>query len=256
MMRLFDLKDKVAIITGGNGGIGLGIARGLSSVGCDIVIAARNPAKTTEAADGIRRDYGVRVLELELDVRSQDKVEFMVRKTLETYNRIDVLVNNAGINIRKMPQDLTPAEYDEILDINLRGAFLCAKAVYPAMKAAGGGKVINIGSMTSLFGGPKLMAYGASKGGIVSMTRALASAWAVDKIKVNAILPGWIDTDLTRRSRGEIQGLNEQVLARTPMGRWGNPEDLQGAAIFLAASASDFITGVALPVDGGYSANI
>ncbi len=256
MMRLFDLKDKVAIITGGNGGIGLGIARGLSSVGCDIVIAARNPAKTAEAADGIRRDYGVRVLELELDVRSQDKVEFMVRKTLETYNRIDVLVNNAGINIRKMPQDLTPAEYDEILDINLRGAFLCAKAVYPAMKAAGGGKVINIGSMTSLFGGPKLMAYGASKGGIVSMTRALASAWAVDKIKVNAILPGWIDTDLTRRSRVEIQGLNEQVLARTPMGRWGNPEDLQGAAIFLAAPASDFITGVSLPVDGGYSANI
>jgi 2-deoxy-D-gluconate 3-dehydrogenase len=110
--------------------------------------------------------------------------------------------------------------------------------------------------MTSLFGGAKLMAYGASKGGIVSMTRALASAWAADKIQVNAILPGWIDTDLTRRARVEIQGLNEQVLTRTPMGRWGKPEDLQGAAIFLSTSASDFVTGVALPVDGGYSANI
>lgn len=255
-MKLFDLKEKVAIITGGNGGIGFGIARGLASVGCDIVIAARNPAKTAEAAEGIRGDYGVRVLELELDVRRQDMVESMVQKTLDAYHRIDVLVNNAGINIRKMPQDLSSAEYDEILDINLRGAFLCAKTVYPTMKAAGGGKIINIGSMTSLFGGAKLMAYGASKGGIVSMTRALASAWAVDNIQVNAILPGWIDTDLTRRGRVEIQGLNEQVLARTPMGRWGEPEDLQGAAIFLSATASDFVTGVALPVDGGYSANI
>jgi 2-deoxy-D-gluconate 3-dehydrogenase len=255
-MKRFDLKEKVAIITGGNGGIGFGIARGLASVGCDIVIAARNPAKTAEAAEGIRGDYGVRVLELELDVRRQDMVESMVQKTLDAYHRIDVLVNNAGINIRKMPQDLSSTEYDEILDINLRGAFLCAKAVYPTMKAAGGGKIINIGSMTSLFGGAKLMAYGASKGGIVSMTKALASAWAVDNIQVNAILPGWIDTDLTRRGRVEIQGLNEQVLARTPMGRWGEPEDLQGAAIFLSAAASDFVTGVALPVDGGYSANI
>ncbi len=255
-MKLFELKGKVAIITGGNGGIGLGIARGLSSVGCDIVVAARNPAKTAEAAKRIRSDYGSRVLEIELDVRRQDDVESMVRKTLETYHRIDVLVNNAGINIRKMPQELSTTEYDEILDTNLRGAFLCAKSVYPAMKAAGGGKIINIGSMTSLFGGAKLMAYGASKGGIVSMTRALASAWAADKIQVNAILPGWIDTDLTRRARVEIQGLNEQVLTRTPMGRWGKPEDLQGTAIFLSTSASDFVTGVALPVDGGYSANI
>ncbi|MGD0803995.1 MAG: glucose 1-dehydrogenase [Candidatus Bathyarchaeia archaeon] len=255
-MKLFDLKGKVAIITGGNGGIGLGIARGLSSVGCDIVIAARNSSKTAESAEAIRDDYGVRVLEVELDVREQDNVESMMKRTLDAYNRIDVLVNNAGINIRKMPQDLSSAEYDEILDINLRGAFLCAKAVYPSMKAGGGGKIINIGSMTSLFGGPKLMAYGASKGGIVSMTKALASAWAVDNIQVNAILPGWIDTNLTRRARVEIQGLNTQVLTRTPIARWGKPEDLQGAAIFLAAAASDFVTGVALPVDGGYSANI
>ena len=255
-MNMFDLRGKVAIVTGGNGGIGLGIARGLSSVGGDIVLAARNPAKTAKAAEGIRSDYGVRVLELEVDVRKQDQVESMVRKTLDYFSSIDVLVNNAGINIRKMPQDLSPAEYDEILDTNLRGAFLCAKAVYPTMKSAGGGKIINIGSMTSLFGGAKLMAYGASKGGIVSMTRALASAWAADNIQVNAILPGWIDTDLTRRGRVEIQGLDEQVLARTPMGRWGKPEDLQGTAIYLSTTASDFVTGVALPVDGGYSANI
>jgi 2-deoxy-D-gluconate 3-dehydrogenase len=165
-------------------------------------------------------------------------------------------VNNAGINIRKMPQDLSSEEYDEVLEVNLRSAFLCSKAVYPAMKEAGGGKIINIGSMTSLFGGGKLMAYGASKGGIVAMTRALAVAWAPDNIQVNAILPGWIDTDLTRRARVELEGLNERVLVRTPVGRWGQPEDLQGTAIYLASAASNFVTGVALPVDGGYSVSI
>jgi 2-deoxy-D-gluconate 3-dehydrogenase len=124
------------------------------------------------------------------------------------------------------------------------------------MKEVGGGKIINIGSMTSLFGGDKLMAYGTSKGGIVAMTRALAVAWAMDNIQVNAILPGWIDTDLTRRARVELEGLNERVLSRTPIGKWGKPEDLQGTAIYLATDASDFVTGVALPVDGGYSVSI
>jgi 2-deoxy-D-gluconate 3-dehydrogenase len=125
-----------------------------------------------------------------------------------------------------MPQDLSSAEYDEAMEVNLRSAFLCSKAVYPAMKETRGGKIINIGSTTSLFGGGKLMAYVASKGGIVAMTRALAVAWAPDDIQVNAILPGWIDTDLTRKARVELGGLNERVLARTPIGRWGRPEDL------------------------------
>jgi 2-deoxy-D-gluconate 3-dehydrogenase len=256
MSTLFDLKGRVAIVTGGNGGIGLGIARGLASVGCDIAVAARNSIKTAKATETIRSDYGVRTLELEVDVGRQDQVESMVAKTLDFFGKVNILVNNAGINIRKLPQDLTPEEYDRILDINLRGAFLCARTVYPTMKTARGGKIINIGSMTSLFGGAKLMAYGASKGGVVSMTRALAAAWASDNIQVNAILPGWIDTELTRRGRVEIDGLNEQVLKRTPMGRWGKPEDLAGTAIYLSSPSSDFVTGVALPVDGGYSANI
>jgi 2-deoxy-D-gluconate 3-dehydrogenase len=124
------------------------------------------------------------------------------------------------------------------------------------MKKAGGGKIINIGSMTSIFGGGKLLPYGTSKGGIVAMTRALAVAWALDNIQVNAILPGWIDTEMTQRARIELEGLNERVLARTPVGRWGRPEELQGTAIYLATAASNFITGVALPVDGGYSVNL
>jgi len=256
LVDLFSLKDKVAIVTGGNRGIGYGIACGLASVGGNIAIAARNQSKTAKAAERIIGEYGVKVLELGVDVRHGGQIASMVEKTLEAYGRIDVLVNNAGINIRKMPHDLTSTEYDEVLEVNLRSAFLCSKAVYPAMKEAGGGKIINIGSMTSLFGGAKLMAYGTSKGGIVAMTRALAVAWAPDNIQVNAILPGWIDTDLTKRARVELEGLNERVLARTPAGRWGHPEDLHGTAIFLATAASGFVTGVALPVDGGYSVSI
>jgi 2-dehydro-3-deoxy-D-gluconate 5-dehydrogenase len=256
MGDLFSLKGKVAIVTGGNGGIGKGIALGLASVGGDLVIAARNARKTSEAAAEIKKAHGVRVLEVEINMADESQINAMAKKVLDTYGRIDVLVNNAGINIRKMPQDLAAADYDEVLATNLRGPFLCCKAVYPAMKKAGGGKIINIGSMTSIFGGGKLLPYGTSKGGIVAMTRALAAAWALDNIQVNAILPGWIDTDMTRRARVELEGLNERVLARTPVGRWGDPKDMQGTAIYLATAASNFITGVSLPVDGGYSISI
>jgi 2-deoxy-D-gluconate 3-dehydrogenase len=165
-------------------------------------------------------------------------------------------VNNAGVNIRKLPQEVSKDEYDEVLDVNLKGVFLCSKNVYPVMKRVGGGKIINLGSMTSIFGGAKLMAYGTSKGGIVAMTRALAVAWAPDNIQVNAILPGWIDTELTRKARKEIVDLDTRVITRTPTERWGKSEDLQGTAIYLASKASDFVTGVALPVDGGYSIKI
>ncbi|MGA2956598.1 MAG: glucose 1-dehydrogenase [Thermodesulfobacteriota bacterium] len=256
MKDLFSLKGKVAIVTGGNGGIGKGITRGFAGVGADVVIAARNPKKTAEAAAEIKKESGVRVLEVEVDVKQESQINAMAKKVLDAFGRIDVLVNNAGMNIRKMPQDLSAADYDEVLSANLRAAFLCSKAVYPAMKKAGGGKIINIGSMTSIFGGGKLLPYGTSKGGIVAMTRALAVAWALDNIQVNAILPGWIDTEMTQRARIELEGLNERVLARTPVGRWGRPEELQGTAIYLATAASNFITGVALPVDGGYSVNL
>jgi len=144
-------------------------------------------------------------------------------------------------------------EWDAVLSGNLRSAFMCSNAVYAAMKSVGGGKIINIGSMTSIFGGAKLATYGASKGGIVQMARSIACAWAPDNIQVNSILPGWIDTEMTQQARRDIPGLNERVASRTPAGRWGETKDLIGAAIFLASSASDFVTGVALPVDGGFS---
>jgi 2-deoxy-D-gluconate 3-dehydrogenase len=256
MNNWFNLGQKVAIVTGGNGGIGLGIARGLASMGADIAIVARNLQKTEAAAGKIKEAYGVRVVGLVCDVTEEKEVQQMTGKVLQDLGRIDILVNNAGINIRKMPQEYAVSEWDQVLAGNLRSAFLCAKHAYPAMKAAGGGKIINIGSMTSIFSGAKLAAYSASKGGIVQMSRSLACAWAADNIQVNAILPGWINTEMTIQARKDIEGLHERAEARTPAGRWGEPRDLAGAAIFLASPASDFITGVALPVDGGYSVSI
>ena len=197
--------------------------------------------------------FGTHIICVPVDIQEEDQVRAMAAQVLNTFGRIDVLVNNAGINIRKSPQDYDVSEWDEILNTNLRSALLCSQAVYQTMKEAGGGKIINIGSMTSIFGGAKLAAYAASKGGIVQLTRCLAVAWASDNIQVNAILPGWINTDLTARARKNDPDLNERILLRTPVGRWGEPADLAGSAIFLASHASDFVTGVALPVDGGFS---
>jgi 2-deoxy-D-gluconate 3-dehydrogenase len=140
-----------------------------------------------------------------------------------------------------------------VIQTNLTSAFLCSQAVHPAMKAAGSGKIINIGSMMSIFGASFAPAYAASKGGIVQFTRSCACAWAADNIQANAVLPGWIDTDLTKRARQEIDGLHDRVLARTPAARWGGIDDFAGIAVFLASRASDFVTGTAIPVDGGYS---
>jgi len=253
MKDLFVLENKVAIITGGNGGLGKAIAWGFAAMGAKVVIAARNEAKTAQAVKDIQDEFDTRVIGLSVDIREEEQIRNLVEKTLASFGRIDILVNNAGMNIRKFPQEYKTEEWSAVIDTNLRGAFLCSQAVYPAMKAAGAGKVINIGSMTSLFGGAKLALYGTSKGGIVQLTRSLAVAWAQDNIQVNAILPGFFNTELTRQARKEIPGLEERVITRTPVGRWGEPDDLAGTAIFLASHAADFVTGVALPVDGGYS---
>ncbi|MBS7650479.1 MAG: glucose 1-dehydrogenase [Candidatus Bathyarchaeia archaeon] len=253
MQDLFSLKGKVAIITGGNSGIGKGIAQGFAEAGSNIVIAARNQEKTSLAIQEIEDEYGVKAIGIQVDVKNEDQIQMMVERTLDDFGQINILVNNAGMNIRKMPQELSSSDWDEVLAVNLRGAFLCSKAVYPAMKKAGGGKIINIGSMMSIFGGAKLAPYSASKAGIVQLTRCLAVAWAPDNIQVNAILPGYINTDLTMAARKDIPDLYERTLRRTPAGRWGEPGDLKGAAIFLASRASDYVTGIALPVDGGFS---
>lgn len=254
-MSLFDLTGRIALVTGGNGGIGLGMARGLAEAGAAIAIAGRNQAKSEAAAAELGK-LGVKTAVLTADVTDEAQCRRMVEDAVSQLGRLDILVNNAGINIRKAPQEYALAEWRQVIDANLTATFVCAQAAYPVMTAAGSGKIINIGSMLSIFGAAFAPAYGASKGGVVQLTKALATAWAKDNIQVNAVLPGWVDTDLTRAAREQVRGLNSMVLMRTPVGRWGEPADLAGIAVFLASRASDFITGAAIPVDGGYSVQV
>ena len=251
-MNPFDLSGRVAVVTGGNGGIGLGMARGLAAAGARIVVAGRNVQKSQQAVDRLQQE-GAQALALPVNVTDEASVGELFEQCAALCGRIDILVNNAGTNIRRPPQDCSASDWHTVVDANLTSTFLCSRAAYPHLKR-GGGKILNVGSMMSVFGAPYAPAYAASKGGVVQLTKSMATAWAADNIQVNAILPGWIDTELTQAARRQVDGLNERVLARTPAGRWGKPDDLAGVAVFLCSAASDFITGATLAVDGGFSA--
>ncbi len=254
MKSLFDLAGRVAIVTGGNGGIGLGMAKGLAQAGASVVVAGRDKARNEQAVAQL--DKGVSrasAMAHAVDVTQEAACAQLIEATIARFGRLDILVNNAGTNLRKPPQDYTLDEWNTLIDTNLTSAFLCARAAYEPMVAQGGGKIINIGSMTSIFGASFAAPYSATKGGIVQFTKAIAVAWAKDNIQANAILPGWIDTALTVQARKDVEGLHERVVSRTPAGRWGVPDDFAGVAVFLASAASDFVTGAAIPVDGGYS---
>ena len=246
---MFDLTGRVALVTGGNGGIGLAMAKGLAGAGATVALTGRDAAKGAQAA----AEIGHGCVFLAADITDPEAVQGLVAATEARCGRLDILVNNAGMSIRKQPEALSLADWRTVIDTNLTSVFVCCQAAYPAMRRAGGGKVITVGSMLSIFGAPFAAAYGASKGGIVQLTRSLATAWAKDAIQVNAVLPGWIETALTDRARAEVDGLHQRVLDRTPAGRWGRPDDMAGVAVFLASSASDFVTGAAIPVDGGFS---
>ena len=248
----FDLTGKVALVTGGNGGIGLGMAQGLAQAGATVVIAARNREKSLAAVADLEA-LGATADFIALDVAAPESCRQAVAEMVARHARLDILVNNAGMSIRKPPESYAVEEWRQVIETNLTGAFVLCQAAHPAMKRQGGGKIINIGSMMSIFGGAYAAPYSSSKGAIVQMAKSLATAWARDNIQVNAVLPGWIDTELTRNAREQVPGLNERVLARTPAGRWGVPSDLTGIAVFLASAASDFVTGAAIPVDGGYA---
>ena len=249
---MFDLSGTVAVVTGGNGGIGLGIARGLASVGANIVVAARNQPKTDRAVEELAA-LGVEALGLTTDVADEESVGEAVSRTVERFGRVDILVNNAGISIRREPQEYSIEEWDRVLNINLRSMFLCSKAVHPHMAANGGGSIINIGSMTVMFGSDWSSSYAASKGGAAQFTRSLAVAWAKYGIRVNCILPGWIYTELTEPIEGLYPERHALINQRIPAGRWGTPDDMAGAAVFLSSPAADYVTGTIMPVDGGYS---
>jgi 2-deoxy-D-gluconate 3-dehydrogenase len=251
--ELFGLKGRVAMVTGGNGGIGKGIADGLAAAGASIVVAARNEEKTRAAVADIKSRFKVSAMGVQMDVVDEASVLAAVDSAVSEFGTITVLVNNAGVNIRRMPDEYALEEWDQILDVNLRGAFVCSRAVYPHMKKAGRGKVINIGSMTSLFGLAKTAPYACSKMGILSLTYSLGLAWARENIQVNCILPGWIDTPLTKAARKDFAGLDDFVANRVPQGRWGKPEDFAGLVVFLASSASDYLTAEYIRLDGGFA---
>jgi 2-deoxy-D-gluconate 3-dehydrogenase len=248
----FDLIGRVAAVTGGNGGIGLAMARGLAGRGATVVIVGRDTGKLARAEESLVA-AGATVAILAADVTTEDGCAAVTETCRSRFGRLDILVNNAGTNVRKAPESYGLDEWHALIDANLTSAFLMSKAALPLLRVRGG-KIINVGSMTSLFGAPFAAPYSAAKGGVVQLTRALASAWAGHGIQVNAILPGWIETDLTDGLKRDVPAIEARVTARTPAGRWGRPDDLAGAAVFLASPASDFVTGVALPVDGGYAA--
>lgn len=255
-MSLFDLTGKTAIVTGGNGGIGLGMAIGLAGAGASVAVLGRNEEKSKAAAETIKNQTGAQALVITADLCEPADVQRAADEAIKRFGGVDILFNNAGVNVRKPPQDFTLEEWNHVLNANLTSAFLLSKTVYPSMKERGGGKIVNIGSMTSVFGSSFASAYSTSKGAIVQLTKSLALAWAADNIQVNAILPGWFDTEMTFQAREQIPGLHERVLARIATGRWAKPEDMAGTAVWLASKASDYVTGIAVPVDGGYLATL
>lgn len=249
---LFSLAGKVALVTGGNGGIGLSIARGLGRAGAAVVIVGRNQLKGDAAVQELA-EAGIEAHFIQADVSDEGQVKSMIDNCLEISGRLDILVNNAGVTARKRPESMELSEWMTVMNVNLTSAFLCSRAAFPAFARQGHGKVINIGSLFSTFGSEFSVAYGSSKGGIIQFTRALAAAWGPNNVQANAILPGWIQTEMGSLVQKDPGNRAERLLARTPAGRWGRVEDLQGIAIFLASQASGFVTGAAIPVDGGFS---
>jgi 2-deoxy-D-gluconate 3-dehydrogenase len=256
-MNLFDLNSKVAVITGGNGGIGLGIAKAMAQQGAQVVIAARDAEKTAQAITQLQA-LGLDAFGVHLDILSEESIAGLVEQSLARYRHIDILVNNAGINIAKRAEEFSADDWRQVMDTNLVGAYQACAAVYPHMKSAGGGKIINVSSLTAMFGTQRSLPYGASKSGLVQLTKSLALAWAGDNIQANAILPGWVETEMTSELRAnadpEIKKIHNRITDRIPAGRWAKPEDIAGAAVFLASAAADYVTGAVLAVDGGYSA--
>ncbi len=246
--QLFDLTGKVALVTGGNAGLGRAMALGLVHAGARVAVTGRDEAKNRAVA----RELGSSGLVVTGDVREESSVEAAVGEVVAQHGHIDVLVNNAGNYLGGSVLDLDVGDWHAVLDTHLTGAFLFAKHVSRTMVDRGhGGKIINIGSMYSVFGPPAGVPYATAKTGMLGLTRALAVELAEHDIQVNAILPGWYETGLTRGAPASEWG--ERIRHKTPAARWGALDDLVGPVVFFASRASDFVTGTALPVDGGYA---
>lgn len=250
MANPFSLEGKVALVTGANTGLGQGIAVALAEAGADI--AAAGIAPPTETDEKVRA-LGRRFVSIEANLVTIEPVQRIVDETLAGLGRLDILVNNAGLIRRADAVDFSEKDWDDVMNVNIKSAFFMSQAAGRHFIANGGGKIINIASMLSFQGGIRVPSYTASKSGIAGITRLLANEWANRNINVNAIAPGYMATDNTAQLRAD-EARSAQILGRIPAGRWGIASDLGGAAVFLASSASDYVNGAILPVDGGWLA--
>jgi 2-dehydro-3-deoxy-D-gluconate 5-dehydrogenase len=251
MTDLFSLSGRTAIVTGANTGIGQAIAIALAQAGADIAVVCRTkPAETAAAVQATGR----RFLEIDANLSSTARVADIVQQVAEWSGNVDILINNAGIIRRSDALEFTEADWDDVMNVNLKTAFFLSQAAAKQMLKAGrGGKIINIASMLSFQGGIRVASYTASKSAIAGLTRLLANEWASKGINVNAIAPGYVATNNTTALRAD-ETRNREILGRIPAGRWAKPEDLGGAAVFLASRAADYVHGAILPVDGGWLA--
>ncbi len=255
-MKCFDLTGKVAIITGGNGGLGLGIAKGLASEGCAVALVGRNQEKIDKAVAEMK-DVGATAIGVKADVSKEDDVNRMVAETVEQLGRVDILFNNAAISWGVAPEKLTIEDWDQFIAIDLTSCFLCSKAVHPEMVKVGGGKIINVGSAITQKAMGKLVHYAAAKGGMDHMTQSLALAWGKDNIQVNAILPGLVHTEMMPCfGENKIGPVVDYITKKTPVGRYGMPDDFEGLSLVLSSEASKFITGSIIVADGGMTLGI
>lgn len=252
-IQLFDLKGRTAIITGGSKGLGLAMAEGLASAGANIMLVNRNQEEGDAAAKDIQRNYAVKALAFSADVTSESQTQAMATRAMQDFGRIDILINNAGINIRGSIDDLSYAEFQKVMDVNVNGVWLCAKAVTPFMKEVNKGKIINVSSALGKVGLANRTPYTSSKGAVEQMTRALAIELAPWNINVNAICPGPFLTEMNIPIAGTEEA-KKFIVGATALGRWGQLEEIQGIALFLASDAASYVVGSTISVDGGWVA--
>ena len=256
MLDMFDITGKVAIITGGNGGLGLGIARGLAKAGAKVALVGRNQDKL-DSAEAELKSEAFEALSIKADVSKEDDVTRMVKEAAEHFGRVDILVNNAAISWGVATETMPLETWDQFIDTNLTSCFLCSKAVYPEMVKVGGGKIINISSAITKKGFGKLVHYAAAKGGMDHMTQSLAQGWGKDNIQVNVVCPGLVHTEMMPCEGPDHRGaIIDYIVGKTPVKRHGMPADFEGLAVLLASPASDFITGAVIVADGGMTLTV
>lgn len=254
MLESFDLSGRVAVVTGGNGGIGRGIALGLAEAGAAVAVFGRNDEKNQRVLSELNA-IGVPSMAVTVDLTDRSGLEPALNKVERELGSVSILVNNAGnASLSGGIMNEKPEDWDNVIETQLNAVFLLSKLVARSMLAHERGKIINIGSMYSFFGSGLIPSYSAAKGAIIQLTKSMAIEFAPHNIQVNAIAPGWIETDMTAPVRTmPMKAMNDEILARTPAGRWGQPEEVAGTAVYLASRASDFVTGATIRVDGGYA---